>query len=94
MRVSKVEDTMPPIIGTAMRCITSEPVPVLHMIGSKPAIMATTVIILGRTRSTAPRMMAAFNSARVNGRCAAAASALASTSVGVDGLHTASIVPD
>ena len=67
---------MPPIIGTAMRCITSEPVPVLHMIGSKPAMMATTVIIFGRTRSTAPRMMAAFRSARVKGRCAAAHSAL------------------
>jgi hypothetical protein len=24
--VSKVEDTMPPIIGNAMRCITSAPV--------------------------------------------------------------------
>src|SRR5258708_15322513 len=31
----------------------SEPVPVLHMIGSRPAMMATTVIIFGRTRSTA-----------------------------------------
>ena len=29
MRVSSVEDTMPPIIGT-MRCINSEPVPWLH----------------------------------------------------------------
>jgi hypothetical protein len=36
----------------------SEPVPLLHMIGSKPAMMATTVIIFGRTRSTAPTMMA------------------------------------
>jgi hypothetical protein len=27
IRVSTVEDTMPPIIGTAMRCISSEPVP-------------------------------------------------------------------
>ena len=49
---------MPPIIGTAMRCMTSEPVPVLHMMGSSPAMMATTVIIFGRTRSTAPTMMA------------------------------------
>jgi hypothetical protein len=31
---------MPPIIGTAMRCMTSEPVPVLHMIGGRPAMMA------------------------------------------------------
>jgi hypothetical protein len=32
IRVSTVEDTMPPIIGTAMRCISSEPVPWLHRI--------------------------------------------------------------
>ena len=51
-------DTMPPIIGTAMRCMTSEPVPVFHRIGKRPAVMATTVIIFGRTRSTAPSMMA------------------------------------
>ena len=56
--VSSVEEIMPPIIGTAMRCMISEPVPVLHMIGSSPAMMATTVIIFGRTRSTAPSMMA------------------------------------
>jgi len=36
---------MPPIIGTEMRYMISEPVPVLHMIGSRPAMMATTVII-------------------------------------------------
>ena len=52
-------DTMPPIIGTAMRCMTSAPVPWLHMIGNRPAMIAATVIILGRTRSTAPDMMAA-----------------------------------
>ncbi len=56
--VSSVEDTMPPIIGTAMRCMISEPVPLLHMIGNRPAMIATTVIIFGRTRSTAPSMMA------------------------------------
>jgi hypothetical protein len=33
--------------------MTSDPAPV-HMMGSRPAMMATTVIILGRTRSTAP----------------------------------------
>ena len=36
MSVSNVDDTMPPIIGTAMRCMTSDPVPVLHMIGKQP----------------------------------------------------------
>ena len=47
MRVSTVEDTMPPIIGTAMRCISSEPVPWLHRIGSSPAIIGNG---LGYTR--------------------------------------------
>ena len=40
---------MPPIIGTAMRCITSDPVPVLQRIGTRPAMIATTVIIFGLT---------------------------------------------
>jgi hypothetical protein len=55
---------MPPIIGTAMRCMSSEPVPWLHRIGSNPAMIAVTVIIFGRTRSTAPSMMAARRSSR------------------------------
>ena len=38
MRVSSVDEIMPPIMGTAIRCMISEPVPVLHMIGSKPAL--------------------------------------------------------
>lgn len=53
-KVSTVDDTMPPIIGTAIRCIISEPAPVLHMIGNSPAIIAVTVMSFGRTRSTAP----------------------------------------
>jgi hypothetical protein len=39
--------------------ISSEPVPWLHRIGSSPAMIAVTVIIFGRTRSTAPAMIAA-----------------------------------
>ena len=66
--MSTVDDTMPPIIGTAMRCITSAPVPWLHMIGSRPAMMAATVIIFGRTRSTAPAMIAAYRSSGVKRR--------------------------
>jgi hypothetical protein len=50
-----------------MRRMTSEPVPVLHMIGMSPPMMATTAIIFGRTRSTAPTMIASLRSARVNG---------------------------
>src|SRR6267378_725915 len=67
---------MPPIMGTAIRCMISEPVPVLHMIGSRPAMMATTVIIFGRTRSTAPSMMASYRSRRVSARPSAARLAL------------------
>src|SRR3546814_21066646 len=33
-RVNTVDETMPPTIGAAMRRIPSEPVPLLHMIGS------------------------------------------------------------
>ena len=33
--------SMPPTIGAAMRRITSDPVPVLSMIGSSPAIVVT-----------------------------------------------------
>ncbi len=49
-------------MGAAIRLITSEPVPVPHMIGSRPAMIATTVIIFGRTRSTAPSMIAWYRS--------------------------------
>ena len=45
---------MPPIIGAAMRLITSEPAPVPHSMGNSPAIITATVIAFGRTRSTAP----------------------------------------
>ena len=52
---------MPPIMGVAMRFMASEPVPVLHMMGSSPAMVEATVIILGRTRMTAPSMMASLS---------------------------------
>ena len=42
------------IIGAAIRLITSEPAPVPHRIGSRPAIITATVIAFGRTRRTAP----------------------------------------
>lgn len=47
---------IPPTIGAAMRRITSEPVPLPHMIGSNPAMMTATVMAIGRTRSAAPSM--------------------------------------
>src|SRR5690606_41217939 len=52
-------DTIPPTIGAAIRFIVLLPTPVPHMIGSRPAMIASTVIILGRTRSTAPSRIAA-----------------------------------
>ena len=45
---------IPPIIGAAIRLITSDPAPVPHKIGNRPAIITATVIAFGRTRSTAP----------------------------------------
>jgi hypothetical protein len=42
--VSGVDDTMPPVIGTAVRRITSAPVPWLHVIGNWPATIAATVM--------------------------------------------------
>ena len=58
INVRTVEEILPLIIGTAMRCITSEPVPVLQRMGRSPVMIAATVIIFGRTRSTAPSMIA------------------------------------
>ncbi len=42
-----------------MRRITSEPVQVHHMIGNIAAMIATTFVIIGRTRPTAPFVTAA-----------------------------------
>src|SRR5690242_8683017 len=56
---------MPPTIGAAIRRITSDPVPLPHMIGSRPAMITATVIALGRTRSTAPSKMAASSAESV-----------------------------
>ena len=50
---------IPPIIGAAIRLITSDPVPVPTRIGNSPANMTATVIALGRTRSKAPSRTAA-----------------------------------
>ena len=55
----------PPTIGAAMRFITSAPVPVDHMMGRRPANAAQTVIAFGRTRLTAPWMIASTRSPRV-----------------------------
>jgi hypothetical protein len=52
----------PPIIGAAIRFITSAPAPWLHMIGSKPTRIAMTVIIFGRMRFTAPSVIASRKS--------------------------------
>ena len=46
-------------MGAAMRLMTSDPCRVPQRMGSRPAMMAVTVIIFGRTRSTAPSITAA-----------------------------------
>ena len=56
-------EIMPPTMGAAMRCITSDPVPLPHMIGKRPARITATVMALGRTRSTAPSKIAAASAA-------------------------------
>ena len=56
---------MPPTMGPAMRCITSEPVPPPLLIGSRPAKITATVMAIGRTRSAAPSTIAARRSSRV-----------------------------
>ena len=48
------EVATPPTIGAAMRFITSAPVPVLHMIGTRAMKVVAAVMIFGRTRRTAP----------------------------------------
>ena len=61
-------------MGAATRFITSAPVPVDHMMGMRPIMAAATVIILGRTRLTAPWTMASCRSARLRSRPFALAS--------------------
>ena len=53
---------MPPIIGAAMRFITSAPVPCDHMMGARPTNMVATVMNFGRMRFTAPCTMASRRS--------------------------------
>ena len=58
-----MKDVMiPPTIGAAIRFITSAPEPVDHMMGKSPIRIAITVIILGRTRCTAPSRTACSRS--------------------------------
>ena len=47
-------ETIPPPIGAAMRRIVSEPVPLPHMIGSSPAMMAVTVSAMNPTPIATP----------------------------------------
>ena len=50
-----VEDVnTPPIMGSTMGSITSEPVPVAHSTGTSPNNATETVISLGRSRLAAP----------------------------------------
>ena len=54
---------IPPRTGAASGRMISEPVLVLHMIGSKPTTVVATVMTLGRSRSRAPSFTAWIKSA-------------------------------
>ncbi len=54
--------TIPPIMGAAMRFMTSAPVPELHMMGSNPNATAEAVMRIGRTRQVAPSTIASRRS--------------------------------
>lgn len=43
IRVSSVDEAMPPTMGAAMRRMTSEPVPLLHRMGKRSAMMVGAV---------------------------------------------------
>ena len=57
---------MPPMTGVASGFISSAPVRVLHMMGSKLATMVRTVMTLGRGRKRAPSLIAWIKSSRLN----------------------------
>ena len=62
---------MPPIIGTAMHCISSEPVPWLQRIGRSPAIVALYFLFsrrLGDVDRRARLLMAVFAPVAAAGR--------------------------
>src|ERR1044071_832259 len=52
-------------MGTAIRRMTSAPVPLLHSTGSRPISIVITVITLGRIRLAAPSTIASSRSASV-----------------------------
>jgi len=60
--------TIPPTIGAAIRFITLAPVPLDHMIGNNPAMIAVTDLTLGPNPSTPPSITASYSSRRV-GEC-------------------------
>ena len=63
-----VEVIIPPRIGAAIGFITSEPMPDSHRIGARLRTTAVTVISLGRSRWTAPSMVAFSRSSSLSGR--------------------------
>ena len=67
MRVRTSVEAMPPIIGRAMRRITSLPNPSVRKIGARPAKIVVTVINFGRTRMAAPLLTAANRPGKSSG---------------------------
>lgn len=67
MRTCIADEIIPPIIGVAMGFITSAPVPLDHIIGTRPRRATATVMSFGRRRSTAPSKVASWISRSVTG---------------------------
>src|SRR5437870_3126626 len=70
-RVRNALVTRPPIMGAAMRFMTSAPAPVANSSGTRPISVVATVISLGRTRCTVPSMCAQMMSSSPRTRPAA-----------------------
>jgi hypothetical protein len=49
---------IPPTIGAAIRRMTSDPVPLPHMMGRSPAMITATVMATGAMRRAAPATIA------------------------------------
>src|SRR5439155_1391405 len=68
INVRIVDVTIPPTMGAAIRFMTLAPAPWLQRAGTRPSMIASTVMSFGRTRLTAPCSIAPTSSASVGRR--------------------------
>ena len=59
-RVNTVSEMSPPMMTTANGLAVSAPTPVDRAIGSRPSMAIRAVMTIGRTRETAPSMIASI----------------------------------